>query len=146
MRVIGNRGILVGVLVMLASMVGTAWAGDTVVVANRGIGEDNLSKKEIQNVFLGKKKSLGGVTVQLAVLKGDAKDLHGRFLSTYVKKSPSKFRNHYKKLVFTGKGKAPQSFSSEASLLAFVAGTKGAIGYASAGAVTGRVKTISISD
>ena len=146
MRVIGSKSMLAGVFVMLASMVGTAWAGDIVVVANKGIGESSLSKKEIQSIFLGKKKSLGGTTVQLAILKGNAKDVHGRFLKTYVKKSPSKFKNYYKKLVFTGKGKEPKSFASEASLLAFVARTNGAIGYASADAVTHQVKTMRISD
>ena len=146
MRVVVNRSILVGVFVMLASMAGAAWAGDVVVVANKGIGEDHLSKKEIKSIFLGKKKSLGGITIQLAVLTGNAKTVHGRFLETYLKKSPSKFNNYYKKRVFTGKGKEPKSFASEAGLLAFVARTKGAIGYASANVVTDRVKTIEISD
>ena len=66
------------------------------------------------------------------------------FVKAYVGKTPSGLRNHYKKLVFTGKGSMPKSFEDEAGLIAYVAQTKGAVGYVSASAAGDGVKPLAV--
>ena len=50
-------------------------------------------------------------------------------LKEFVKKSPSQFGSFWKKAVFTGAGKPPKSFKTEADLIRYVTSSPGSIGY-----------------
>ncbi len=118
----------------------STWAqGETLLVANSGVPGEGLSKNDVRAIFLGKKSVVAGQNVVIVTLaSGDA---HKNFLKSVVGKTPSQFSSHWKKIVFTGKGKMPKSFKTNEELLAFVSNTKGAIGYAGAGAASdSRVK------
>ena len=51
-------------------------------------------------------------------------------------------RTYYLGLVFTGKGSVPKEFGSDAEVVAYVARTRGAIGYVSVAASVEGVKTL----
>jgi TonB family protein len=55
-------------------------------------------------------------------------------------------RNYYRALVFTGKGSMPKEMNSDADVLAYVARTRGAIGYVSSAATTENVKVLRLID
>ena len=143
----------VGVAVLLV-LVATVWGHSiraqsaTLLVANSSVPGDALSKNDVRAIFLGKKSSVSGQNVVIVTLKqGDA---HKDFLKSVVGKTPSQFSSHWKRIVFTGKGKMPKAFKTEEELLTFVANTRGGIGYVS-GAVSsdsrvkgGSVKVITI--
>ncbi len=123
-------------LVLVASVWGrsTLAQGGTLLVANSSVPGDTLSKNDVRAIFLGKKSVVGGENVVIVTLsQGDA---HKAFLKSLVGKTPSQFSSHWKKIVFTGKGKMPKSFNTEEDLLAFVSRTRGSIGYVS-GAASG---------
>ncbi len=107
--------------------------GEAVVVANSSVQEESLTSKEVKAIFLGKKSQIGGVTVAIVTLANGG--VHKGFLKVHVGKTPSQFSSHWKKIVFTGKGKMPKTFNSEDELLSYVSNTKGAVGYASSDAV-----------
>jgi ABC-type phosphate transport system substrate-binding protein len=103
---------------------------DVLIVTNNETRLTSLKKKEIRDIFTGKKKrwdNNGKIT--LAVLKKPL--VHKQFLRQFVHKTPSQFRNYWRERVFTGEGKIPRSFKTEKGLIDFVANTKGAIGYIS---------------
>ncbi|NIM11452.1 MAG: hypothetical protein GTO45_36925 [Candidatus Aminicenantes bacterium] len=103
---------------------------DVLIVTNKETRLTSLKKKDIRDIFTGKKKrweNNGKIT--LAVLKNSA--VHKQFLKQFVSKTPSQFRNYWREKVFTGEGKSPRSFKTEKRLIDFVANTKGAIGYIS---------------
>jgi hypothetical protein len=54
---------------------------------------------------------------------------HEAFLAHYLHRDPDELRIYYQGLVFTGKGSMPGEFSSDAEVAAFVAQTRGALGY-----------------
>ncbi len=133
--------------VVLVTFILMAWsiaamADGVVLIANSGIGEESLSQKDVQAIFLNKKKSLLNGKIKIAIQKNAA--VHEEFLKTYVKKSPSQFKSYYKKLIFTGKGKAPKSVADDNAMLVFVASTPGALGYVSEGSALDQVKIIKI--
>ena len=136
--------LILSVLLIAPGAVATAWAGDVVLVTNRSVPVTTLSRQDVKNIFLSKKKNVGGVTIKLTALKDDS--LTEQFLKAYVGKTPSQFSSYYKKLVFTGKGKPPKSMGSEAEMIAYIARTSGAIGYVSTAAVTTQVKTIEVTN
>lgn len=104
---------------------------DMVVIANPATPLSSLKKREVRDIFTGKKTrwKKGSAKIIIAVLEDS--DLHRRFLRRYVKKTPSQFRNFWRKKVFTGEGKSPKTFKRETDLIKFVAKTKGAVGYSS---------------
>jgi hypothetical protein len=118
-----------------------ASAADIQVIAHTSVGGD-LSAADVKEIFLGIKDSVGGAAVVPVLAAGGA--THDAFLKTYVGKSDQALRNHFKSLVFTGKGSMPKSFASEADVVKYVASTKGAIGYVSGGAELAGVKKIQV--
>ena len=78
----------------------------------------------------------------LVILEGG--DAHDKFVKKFAGKTAKQFQNFWRKMVFSGKGKMPQAFASEADLAAFVAGNPGAIGYVAKGAAIDGAKEIKV--
>ena len=117
---------------------------DVFIIANPDTELTSLEKKEIRDIFTGKRTRWNGSgKITIAILEN--LDVHKEFLLEFVRKTPSQFRNYWRRKVFTGEGKLPKSFGSEAELIDFVAGTKGAVGYISSPAKK-PVKVIEIKD
>jgi ABC-type phosphate transport system substrate-binding protein len=130
MKSIGKNAILICLAVLLVLPSSSALA-EIVLIANPGISESSLklTHKEVQRIFLRKKKTLSGTTLQIAIQRD--RTLHAEFLRDYVHKTSSQFNRYYKKLVFTGKGKPPVLVTDDTAMLSYVAKTPGAIGYVS---------------
>lgn len=117
-------------LILSALICGSLQAGEPVLVVNQGVEVSSLNPKAVRYIFLGKKTSWDGEgRIVPAALNGG--DVHKTFLRTYMKKTPSQFTTHWKRMTFTGKAEEIRTFSSEAALLDFVAKTPGAVGYIS---------------
>lgn len=118
-------------------------APDVQVIANPNVAIGELSANELKNIFLGTKTALGGTAVEPVLRTSGV--THDAFLQAFIGKSDVAFRNHFKTLVFTGKGAQPKAFASDAEVLKYVMSTKGAIGYVSAAADTGAAKKIQVN-
>lgn len=121
----------------------SATASDVQVIANASVGVGEISAADLKEVFLGAKTSVGGGDVQPVLAQSGA--AHEEFLRAYVGKSDAGLRNHFKSLVFTGKGSMPKSFASDAEIAKYVAATKGAIGYVSGSADVAGAKKITVN-
>lgn len=125
---------LAAVALLLFTPVATALAGDVVVIANQDVAA-SIDAGALKNIFLGKSTKVDGAKVSFAVLEGGP--AHEAFLSHHVGKSASQFTSFWRKQAFTGKGSLPTAFASPAEMVAWVAGTPGAVGYVPAGTDTG---------
>jgi ABC-type phosphate transport system substrate-binding protein len=124
------------------------WTGllvypEVLIITHPDTPISSLKKKDVKDIFTGKKTRWGGEKIVIATLRDS--EVHGEFLRLFVKKTPPQFKNFWRRKVFTGEGKIPKSFKSEAQLAAYVAATKGAIGYISA-PTNKPVKIISIDN
>jgi TonB family protein len=120
-----------------------AAAGDLKIVANASVKADSLSLGELRSVFTAETNSLkDGSHVEPVFQRSGA--AHETFLREFLKESSDSLSRRYGALVFTGKASMPKSFDSEAEVLAYVAKTKGAIGYVSASASTEGVKVLEV--
>ena len=136
--------------VTLPLCLAAAWLGalglasvGTIVVVNQGAGFGAISKDALEAVFTGKTQSLpDGTPAVVATLKGGP--AHEAFLKGHLNKNPQQFLSAWRNLAFTGKGKMPQQFESEEDLVAFVAKTKGAIGYIDDGTPHPGVKVVKV--
>jgi TonB family protein len=134
-------------LLMLAGMLtlasGNAAAEGVKVIANLSVKPDAISVAELKNVFLEEKNSLGDGTAVHPVLERSGA-AHLEFLQRYLDRSDDDLQTYYRSLAFTGTGSMPKAVGSDAEVVAYVAKTKGSIGYVGIETNTSGVKTLSV--
>lgn len=120
-----------------------AIASDVKIVANPGLKTNSISAAELKNVFMAKRNSLNNGSHVEPVFER-AGPAHETFLREFLGESSESLQSHYGALVFTGKSAMPKSFNSDAEVLAYVAKTRGAIGYVSTSTSTEGVKVLDV--
>jgi TonB family protein len=118
-------------------------AADIKVIANGSVKTDAISATEVKSVFLEEYNSLRDGTHVEPVLEKDG-PVHEAFLREYLGGTDDDLQNYYRALVFSGRGSMPKQLGSDAEVVAYVARTKGAIGYVSAETIGEDVKTLTI--
>ena len=118
-------------------------AADVLTVVNDSVPEESLSADAVQEIFLGRKTrwSDGQKIVPATLKQGQA---HEDFLKGYIRKTPHQFRDYWRRLVFTGRGSAPDVFDFPEDLVEFVKKTPGAIGYLPASLYQYQLKSLAI--
>lgn len=134
-----------GWTILLETILGaSAVAGNVRVIANPSVKADSISARELRSVYLEEKNSVNGTHVEPVIEKrGPA---HEAFLHDYLGQTDDELQKYYQALVFTGRGLMPKTVSSDAEVVAYVAKTRGAIGYVGAGVPMEGVKTLAIAD
>jgi hypothetical protein len=128
---------------LLLALAAAAPAADLKVIANPSVGAPSVSADELKSVFLATKNSLSDGSHVEPVLSKDG-PVHEAFLKAFLGKTNAALETYYRSLVFTGKGAMPKILASDAEVVAYVAKTKGAIGYVSGGASTTGVKILEV--
>lgn len=135
-----------GLLILAAiSLYAAASSGkdEIKIIANPDVGASEISRDELNRIFLITKTSLPGTDHVEPVLE-TAGPVHKIFLKEYIGRTDAALMTYYRSLVFTGRASIPKAFSSDSELIAYVAKTRGAIGYVSANANTAGVKTLKV--
>ncbi|MGA7446408.1 MAG: TonB family protein [Terriglobales bacterium] len=140
MRHLRSRLAVIGFLAVLTSH---GLAADIKVVANPSVKADFISVGELRGVFLAETNKLNDGSRVEPVFEREG-PVHEAFLQDFLRQTTSSLRNHYGELVFTGKASMPRSFNSDAEVLAYVARTRGAIGYVSSTAALNGVKALTV--
>jgi hypothetical protein len=130
---------LITTLALTASM-SMAHAG-AVAVAGASSPLAAASSADVVKVFLGKKKNLGGVTA-IPVDQDEGTAARGDFYTSIVKKSESQLKSYWSRLIFTGKGQAPQVVGGDGDIKNMVANNPNIIGYIDESQVDTTVKVI----
>ena len=129
-------------LMILAAL--NARAVDVKLIANSSVKADRISPDEIKRVFLRQKNSLADGSHVEPVLEKDGPS-HEAFLKMYMGRTDDDLQTYYRALVFTGRGSMPKALDSDAEMVAYVARTRGAIGYISAETSSEGVKTLAVA-
>jgi len=119
----------------------TLRAADMKVIANPSVSAGAVSADDLKDVFLENKDSLGGSHVDPVLEKGGP--AHEAFLRV-LGKSDAALQTYYRSLVFSGKVSMPKELASDAEVAAWVAKTKGAVGYVSADASAPGTKVLEV--
>ena len=137
---------LISILMINLFMILPVYAQDSQItfIANESVPLSSITIKDLQKIFLGKKTSWeDGSKIRFVLFDDEA--AHTAFLEK-IGKTESKFRNYWKKKVFTGKAKEPLQFNTLEELVDYVANTEGAIAYVISPVSNDKVKTISITE
>lgn len=136
--------LLLTLLAVSALLTGYASAGNGVrIIANPSVKTDSISAEELKGVFLEERTSLSdGSRVEPVISKGGT--THEIFVKQYLGKTESDLQTYYQSLAFTGKGSVPKAVGSDTEIAAYVAKTRGAIGYVNSDANVEGVKTLMV--
>ena len=134
---------LLAIALLCSFAIPSARAADIKIIANAGVNASTISAEDLKGVFLATKSSLSdGSRVEPVLEKAGA--AHEAFVKAYLGKTDAALQTYYRSLVFSGKGSMPKELASDAEMVAYVAKTKGAIGYVSSGTSTAGVKVLEI--
>jgi len=117
-------------------------SADVKVIANPSVSASEISSEDLKAVFLAVKTSIAGSQVEPVLAKSGR--AHDEFLKGYLGKSDATLITYFRGLVFTGKASMPKVCDSDAEIVAYVAKTKGAVGYIGAGVAAQGTKTLAI--
>lgn len=121
----------------------SAFAEDIVIICNKGVTVNAITKSDLERIYLGQKNLWdGGGAIEPVMLQNE---LTESFLTDYVGKNASTFGNYWKKMLFSGKGNGPKQFTKPKEVVDFVANTQGAIGFVPAGTNSDTVKIVPVS-
>jgi ABC-type phosphate transport system substrate-binding protein len=122
-----------------------AMASDVVIVGNKNLSTETISKETLQRIFLGQQTDWeDGTKIKFAILKTDQND--DIFLREYLYYTSTRFVRHWRSQVFSGKGEMPPNLKSDEEMLKFIQDDKGAIGFVTAGTDTSAVKVLTVSN
>ncbi len=132
----------VGVLLLTCWPVLSAMAVE--VIANKGVPVSELSVANARAIFgMRQVKWPDGALIRVFVLP-DTHALHGALCKERLNIYPYQLRQSWDRLVYSGMAQAPTEVGSEAELIARVAATPGAIGYASRAQNNEKVRVIHV--
>jgi TonB family protein len=136
-----TKMLLVAALVIFGSV--QAFASDVRIIVHPSVRAEGISASEVKSVFLGERNSLrDGTHVEPVLTQGGP--AHAAFLREYLGQNDDALQNYYRSLVFTGKGSMPKTLHSDEEVVAYVARTRGAIGYVSSSSPVDGVKTLAV--
>jgi ABC-type phosphate transport system substrate-binding protein len=115
-------GLLVALLV--ASSIRALALDGAVVIANSSVAPDSLSARELKNIYTAKTKYWDDGQAIIIIVLPDKADAA---LQEASGMTGSQFKTFWQRLAFSGRGSEPQKADAAATLVAFVASTKGAI-------------------
>ncbi len=118
-------------MLVIAGVPSWAWAAptDLVIVASQDFPADALTLEELQNVYLGKKRSVNGVPV-VAIDQSEVEPIKDQFLARVFKVTRFEYRAQLLKRRFQEGAVVPTFAANSPAVLNAVAKTEGAaIGY-----------------
>jgi hypothetical protein len=118
-------------------------ASEIKIIANPDVSASEISRDDLNRIFLITKTSLPGASHVEPVLEKDGAP-NEIFLKDYIGRSNAALMTYYRSLMFTGKAPIPRTFGSDSEVAAYVAKTRGAIGYVSVTANTPNVKILKV--
>jgi ABC-type phosphate transport system substrate-binding protein len=128
----------------LSVWLGSPALADVVAVVSAKSQVDHLSKKELADLFLGRTARLPDGSQVMPVDQEEGSPARSEFYTEFVGKSPAQMREHWSKIIFTGRGKPPFAVANDAATRKLVAGNPHAIGYIDRSQLDNSVKVLRV--
>jgi ABC-type phosphate transport system substrate-binding protein len=114
--------------VLLASALQAAALDGVVLIANKSVTADSISMAALKDIYIGRTTYWAdGQSVKLAILDDQINDKTDAAFEEISGMDASHVKTFWQRMVFSGRGQMPKEIGDSASLVAYVASTKGAI-------------------
>lgn len=129
------------ILLTTSLLISTLTYADIAVVTNKNNSEQ-LSKAEIRQIFLGKRKAFtNGDTIQTIDLSDDSEE-KAVFTKKVLRKSISSLNAYWSRMLFSSKGQPPRELKNSAEVIETVSKNKNAIAYINSNDVNDNVRVL----
>jgi len=132
---------LIASLLFGQAYVATAYAGDFVVIVNKG-NAAAVDKALVHKIYVGDAKSWGEGTAVAPADLPDENPVRASFSNEVLGKSVSNMKALWAQNVFSGKAVPPKQLGSDDDVKKFVSANKGGIGYIKPSSLDDSVKAV----
>lgn len=129
-------------ILLMTALVFSLNISAAMVVIGNSEGVDELSKKNVKKLFMGKKTKLPNGNKAKIIELTDGDPARITFHEMATGRSESQLQSSWARLVFTGKAEAPTQVADDAAVINAVLATPNAIGYIDEASVTGDIKVL----
>ncbi len=123
-------------------LISTAVLAEIAIIANPASSASELDARTAKKLFLGKIRSVPGMSDITLVGQGDDSPIKAEFTQKITKKKPGKYKAYWSRMIFSGKAVPPKELANDAEVKAYVASHVDAIGYVDANIVDDTVKVL----
>ena len=123
----GYRAIAAALALWLSG-VGIAWADDLVVVVNSQAPVQQLTDKDVKEIYLGEKAYWGDVRI-VPVGYVDGASIQNEFLDKVVNISENVYKTYWIKRIFREGGTPPKKAATPEEALSIISRNPGAVGF-----------------
>jgi len=122
--------------------VSTVVVAEVAIIANTGSGASELDAGTAKKLFLGKVKSIPGMSGVSLVGQADGSPIKAEFAKKITNKGLDKYKAYWSKRIFSGKSVPPTEVSGDAEVKAYVGKHADAVGYIDAASIDDSVKVL----
>jgi ABC-type phosphate transport system substrate-binding protein len=113
---------------LLAAAVASAPA-DVVVVVSAQNPTESLPRAVLTDIYLGRRSVLPDGVPVVPIDQRETTPCYHEFYDRYLGRTQAEIRAHWSKLIFTGRGRPPQTVADGQAAALLIAGNPNAIGY-----------------
>lgn len=117
------------------------YANSLDVVVSKDSSINNISKKELSKIFLGKTKRLPNGEKSIPIENVNKEDQE-KFYKLICNKNEKQLKKYWIKMIFTGRGQPPKKIKSINDLISFLKNNKNSISYIPSKYTTSDLKII----
>lgn len=128
--------------IVLMSVIPQLVLADIVVIGNRDLPANSLSRDELSRIYLGKTKFLSSGTKIVPVDQRSGSMIREKFYNDLFQKSESEMKAYWSRIMFTGQGYPPIQESDDGAVLETVAKNANCLGYIDRAALNNSVKVL----
>ena len=139
----GSKMVVAVVLVVAASAAIVARA-EVVVVVSPDNPLSSLNKKQLSNIFLGKSSRFPGGGRAEPVNQREGTPGRREFYSVFTGKSSAQIKQHWSKMIFTGRGQPPREVKDNNELKILLAENRATIAYVDTSLVDNSMKVLAV--
>lgn len=120
---------LLSAMLLGCALAGSVQAEKLMVVVNPRSGVTALSKSELVNIYMGRRKVLEGENTAFPLDISGTNTLKARFYELLLKKKLAEINSYWARLIFSGQGSPPRQLDDFAQIRSAIMDNIGAIGY-----------------
>lgn len=132
------------ILGLLLGLITTPALADVVVVVSEENRTRSLSRTELEDIYLGRRRQFPNGTSAVPLDQRDSSAAYAAFYSEYLGRTPAQIRTHWSRLIFTGRGQPPRNLAGDEAVAEVVRNNPNAVGYIDSSLVTEGLRVLDI--
>lgn len=137
-----NKTINTIVAIVFFGLFSQSCLAEIAVIVDTSVSVDSVDTKQLQRLYLNKPARLKANARLTPIDQKKGSSLRKEFTQKVLEKTERQLTSYWSRLMFSGKGKPPQQYDDDATVLEQVTANPGTVGYIDSASVNEGVKVI----